>query len=596
MRVFAKTAFRYLGIDYPYGWQDLPQSLADTLHVSGKVAYTDNLAGGNSAGNEGIITNFPTLSDIPAGSVAIIPGVNGFIKTDTTSQVFVGERAAGNKIAILGNSIVYLGAAMFNGSNTSWARNTAKSLTNTVVPSVIDLSNGYVKHVVLTCSTAGTTGDIEPVWTDTVGATIADGSVVWTVSANTAAPKFSVGWWHIAQALSEQRLAEHYIAGLAGELSAQILKYVDAALAINPDIVFFANCFENDLTGLSSASAVISAFNNYKAAVLKCLALGKRVIIETVLPNGHTDASATFAGYSSALQTKSWHWLNYKIRELSRQENVILFDAALLYADPNPTSSSTNAPVWPENTATYISQAGTGQRLKKTDGVHPYSAASWLIGSALSKILSANFQSVDHFAVNSNVNAITFNPANYGASGTAGTGTITGTVPNLLTLNASGTTGAATTSSVSRSDMLAEAKLLQAVYTAGVGGDCSLFNTTAKALNSVFAVGVPVQLFSEITVLANPVALKTPSNQLNFMSGSTYNAARSWDLADTSDQELGQFITTDTKFTLKTPPVKIPPGTVSIYNYNQLNTYGAPNVTGQFGRNTINLVTLPDMT
>jgi lysophospholipase L1-like esterase len=93
MKVFAKTAFRYLGIDYPYGWQDLPQSLADTLHVSGKVAYTDNLAGGNSAGNEGIITTFTTLSDIPAGFVgyADVEDTGILYKCDGTTITPVGR-------------------------------------------------------------------------------------------------------------------------------------------------------------------------------------------------------------------------------------------------------------------------------------------------------------------------------------------------------------------------------------------------------------------------------------------------------------------------------------------------------------------------
>lgn len=35
MRVYAPTAFRTGGRDYPQGWQDMPQSLADTLVASG---------------------------------------------------------------------------------------------------------------------------------------------------------------------------------------------------------------------------------------------------------------------------------------------------------------------------------------------------------------------------------------------------------------------------------------------------------------------------------------------------------------------------------------------------------------------------------
>lgn len=42
MKVFAQTAFRYNGIDYPYGWQDVPQSLADALQVAGYVTPNDD--------------------------------------------------------------------------------------------------------------------------------------------------------------------------------------------------------------------------------------------------------------------------------------------------------------------------------------------------------------------------------------------------------------------------------------------------------------------------------------------------------------------------------------------------------------------------
>jgi hypothetical protein len=43
MKVFAPKPFRYNTIDYPYGWQDLTQALADVLVVNKLVSYTDNL-------------------------------------------------------------------------------------------------------------------------------------------------------------------------------------------------------------------------------------------------------------------------------------------------------------------------------------------------------------------------------------------------------------------------------------------------------------------------------------------------------------------------------------------------------------------------
>lgn len=42
MKVFARTAFRYNGIDYPYGWQDVTQVLSDTLTAAGYVTLNDD--------------------------------------------------------------------------------------------------------------------------------------------------------------------------------------------------------------------------------------------------------------------------------------------------------------------------------------------------------------------------------------------------------------------------------------------------------------------------------------------------------------------------------------------------------------------------
>ena len=47
MRVFAPSAFRYppqVGVDYPAGWQDMPQAMADTLLAAGYVETQDSSA------------------------------------------------------------------------------------------------------------------------------------------------------------------------------------------------------------------------------------------------------------------------------------------------------------------------------------------------------------------------------------------------------------------------------------------------------------------------------------------------------------------------------------------------------------------------
>jgi len=110
MRVFAKTAFRYGGVDYPYGWQDLSQALADSFKSAGLVSFTDNSADGSPVftiapinvpsgfrwasppinlrrqGNS-ILTDFDITSIIPAITVTYyVDPVNGLDANAGTSR------------------------------------------------------------------------------------------------------------------------------------------------------------------------------------------------------------------------------------------------------------------------------------------------------------------------------------------------------------------------------------------------------------------------------------------------------------------------------------------------------------------------------
>lgn len=66
-RVFAPAAFRYNGTDYRYGWQDMPDSLADTLVIAGYVDYNDN--------EQGKRTEFANMDDFTAWGGATKFGV-----------------------------------------------------------------------------------------------------------------------------------------------------------------------------------------------------------------------------------------------------------------------------------------------------------------------------------------------------------------------------------------------------------------------------------------------------------------------------------------------------------------------------------------
>lgn len=61
-------------------------------------------------------------------------------------------------------------------ADAAWLASTAYALGDYVVPTT---ENGYRYE----CTTAGTSGTTEPVWPTTIGATVTDGSVVWTCRA-----------------------------------------------------------------------------------------------------------------------------------------------------------------------------------------------------------------------------------------------------------------------------------------------------------------------------------------------------------------------------------------------------------------------------
>lgn len=63
----------------------------------------------------------------------------------------------------------------------AWVASTAYTLGQTVEPTA---DNGF-RYV---CTTAGTTGATQPTWSTTIGNTVTDGTVIWTVYAQTHEP------------------------------------------------------------------------------------------------------------------------------------------------------------------------------------------------------------------------------------------------------------------------------------------------------------------------------------------------------------------------------------------------------------------------
>lgn len=495
--------------------------------------------------------------------------------------VNISSTKPGTTLGILGNSIGKQAAPVIqNESYTAgnWAPGAAVTAGQTMNAPTVDLRNG-VQFVKWQALNTGVLGSFEPTWPLTVGSTVQDGTVTWqTVATTNTSALWGLSWWSIAQALAGQPLDEIFIVGQGGRQSDTILAKLGEVLGANPDVVFFANIFENDVwPGAAPNLSVISArFDAYVQAVDIARQAGKRVIVQTVLPNGSIDGSGLFSGYSRGNGSKAWVWLNTKIREMARaRRDVILFEPDLLMLDP----ANTNGAPWPENTVTYASKGGAGQQLKKTDGVHPYLAGAWIIGSALAPILRANFPPSARFGFAADETAKSTSPGPLKGGSRVATGSdknVSGNIAAGSNFNIHNYTGAGggagTASLVARTDIAGNWQRL--VYTATSNGDGAQLAATSIPL-APYTVGMVVQAFREVRVLASSlVTFQQFQNILRFTgAGSAFDAqSGSFDGVygnNTTGQDLGQFITTDTTFVWKTPPVAIPAGTTAFEMYDK---------------------------
>jgi hypothetical protein len=512
---------------------------------------------------------------------------------DTIARGLAAEAKAratrrGNRIALLGSSLIAQGAAPRDpDASNAWTASTAVALNGYNKPTAYDLSNGFAP-LKYKATTAGTTGATEPIWPQTVGGTVTDGTVVWTAEYLSGIPAWPTGYWTIAQQLSGQRLDEVYIVGASGKQSDVILSYLDRVLAVNPDIVAPLNLFENDIIS-NTLAVVITRWAAAAAKFDRVRALGIRLMLATVLPAGQYDSSGIFTSYSRGEDSKAFEWLNKQFRAYKRAHpEVILIDWTNAYIDPNPAN-----PVWPENTATFLAGSGSGQALKGTDGIHPYVSRAYALAVLTAAALTENFPLVDRFGIANELNQRCPNPLLYGTAGTKGTNVGSGSVADSMSLIAASTSGTVTgvASKVARTDMAGFWQRLVYDATAGVAG-LAQFQPTSNLVMAPLAVGDVVQAFGEIKLLANPTFLTAPMLNLRMIGGTPQ-----WVYAlnpSSSDQDIGQMITADTTFTLKTLPVPISPSTTSIQAYQWVSLRSTALATIDFGRNAVGKVTLAD--
>jgi hypothetical protein len=498
---------------------------------------------------------------------------------------------SGPKIAILGNSIVDLAAAPRTGTTgTSWDAGATYATSAVASPSFNDLSGG-IRHIKWVATTGGVTGATEPnwKWSDPVGTTYTDGTVTWTAQAETAGPIVWLwGFWSMAQALSGQLLDEVVICGRSGKQSDNILSYLDRALATNPDVVAFFAMFDNDCWpgAAPTLSTIATRWNSFVTAADRVRGMGKRVMVSTNFPSGSIDSASAFTTYVAGDGTKAWMWLNQKIREYARaRPDVILWDVSQVYIDPNPAN-----PVYPNNSTTFTSATGSGQQLKFTDTIHPYSNAGWALAKTLAPILTANFPARTIFNPSGDTWQLGVNPLGFGTGGTKTTIT-TGTTPNNMNATGqNGTAAASSVSSVARTDISGNWCAVVGVAAAATQGDAIQYGNITGFNLGAFAVGDVAQAFVEQKIAANPTGFVRPEFQW-YSFGSTPNFMAASAVYTPTVQDEGASFTTETTLTLKSPPIILPTGAGNMFLYNRADWRGSANITASFGRNAVKFVT-----
>ena len=473
----------------------------------------------------------------------------------------IGARST-NRVALFGNSI---GVDSFFPRwklNTlgAWQPYAGISLDGTIHPTHLDLRDGVVP-LSYKCTTAGTTGAKEPEWPTVAGGTVLDGTVVWTAIDDYAAFYQRPGGWNIAQALTGQKFDEVFLVGASGQNSAAILSYHDAALATKPNVMVYLHLWENDINQAGQTLESIKAkFAAFEDIVRSDLLEGRLVVLGTALPMAVYDSPTAFSAYTAGEETKMYHWVNDAIRKLSQRSGCYLADISSAYIDPNWAN-----PVWPDNTTTFVIGSGATQKYTR-DGAHPLLAGHFAIAKILAKTLESMPGSKISFSAHGAYQSFSLNPLNYGTSGT-GTN-VAGTIADKRGWNA--TVAGATASIEQRTD--------------GVNGKWNRIQGAFSATSKVYcyssetvtipddALSVPLQGVAEIKVAANPVKLQEVI--VGFSAAGKGMASFSFFTAEV-EQMIGQFITEDTLFTLKTPPAKMPPTATLATIYPVISTTGS---------------------
>lgn len=380
-------------------------------------------------------------------------------------------------------------------------------------------------------------------------------------------------WFEMANATLGHPFTQVGCAGVSGGKIVTIARRFDLdVLALSPDAAIIQGGV-NDITGTAvgdEATSLIAIKAAFVSMIEKSLAAGVIPIVTTCFP-----LSSTATNYSAARGQMLLN-LNQWIREiaLTTYPRMVVFDGWQAAVDPT-------------------SATGNWQTNYSADGIHPTAFGAQRIAAAFVTVLTklaidtpqrvgSIFDTYDNDSTNPQLFP---NPLMQGTGGTktttgAGAGTNTGNVPDLITVQWNrGGAGTVVNSIVSRSD--------------GIGSDHQMVVTSTNSGDAV-----QVNLISAIQARVSEGDVISSEIEL-VMTGITALTSISYWIVWTVDGNAftspsaiagsGSGVLSDNiSMVLRTPPFKIPPGSVTNFVPRFTATFsGAGGATIKLGRQSV---------
>lgn len=348
------------------------------------------------------------------------------------------------------------------------------------------------------------------------------------------------------------------VGGHSGQTLATVLSYFETEVTpFAPDYLFVIGSIENDIAQLTPAASII---NSVKALIVRCQALGIRLVITGTAPGGSL--------LSNSAKSQAYIDLNRTLEDLMRmQKNTLFLRADYQYYDasnltvPSPLTGGYSDGTW-----------------------HPYArGASVLADSWTTSIINFVGEAYDPFDAGwftgaTGLSALVANPFNQGSQ--AALGGLTGFVPASGVTYSNGGTGVGVASVVARTDR--PGQWCRVAYT---GPAAPVFNTdrlraTTNAVSLAtagLAVGDYLTGLWEIATDGPVIGLMGAQVFVNFIGSTNPTLSRSYgNYQNAGTAPNTPMLTTPiSQMVLGTPNVAIPVGTTSVQLFCEFHPSGA---------------------